>query len=59
MQLLLAQFTGSLRWVIRQILQPSGIRSGASTGCRGEPKGIRSNNAVKAERNSVLSDTLT
>lgn len=59
MQLLLAQFTGSLRGVIRQILQLSGIRTSAATGCRGDPKGIRSNNVVKAERNSVLSDTLT
>ena len=59
MQLLLAQLTGSLPWVIRQILLLSRIRSSAAAGCRGEPTGIRSDNVIKAARNPVLSDTLT
>ena len=59
MQLLLAQLTSSTRWVIRQILRLSGIRSTAGAGCRGEPTGLRTDNVLKAARNPVLSDTLT
>ena len=59
MQLLLAQLTGSLPWVNRQILRLSGIRRVQQQAAGATPTGLRSNNVLKAARNPVLSDTLT